>query len=119
MTDRIIDWWRRRQYSKPHYRKLVHFGRMSEVPELPGRRTLVIVGALDRPKWLVFACPCGHAHRVALNLSPARQPNWTIETDDKLITVWPSVDSVTAERRCHFWLRAGRVRWADEPSRSP
>jgi hypothetical protein len=95
MTGGIVDWWRRRQWSTPHYKEIVHIPRMSQVPELPRRRTVVIVGTHDRPKWLVFACPCGHAHRIALNLAPSREPNWAIETDAGLITVRPSIDSLT------------------------
>jgi hypothetical protein len=117
MTDTIIDWWRRRRWSTPRYITTCRYNLMSDVPELPPRRTVAIVGQPDRPKWLVFACPCGHAHRIAVNLSARRNPHWTLTTDDGAIGVWPSIDSLIPERRCHFWLKHGTVQWADDPPR--
>jgi hypothetical protein len=45
-----------------------------------------------------------------LNLSTRRRPWWTIRTYTKL-TLHPSIDAYHANRRCHFWIKRGTVKW--------
>jgi Family of unknown function (DUF6527) len=45
-----------------------------------------------------------------LNLDPRRRPHWAV-TQDKPLTIRPSIDDQTSERRCHFVVREGRIRW--------
>jgi len=118
VIDRSIDWWRRRGWTNSRYPKLTYVSSRSQVPELPSRRAVVVVGSPERPKWAVFTCPCGHGHSIAVNLSPTRRPSWRLKEDADGPTLHPSVDSLTDERRCHFWLREGRVRWARDDVRS-
>ncbi len=114
MKDRVIDWWRRRRWTKARYSRLAYFSGRSEAPELPSRRTLAIVGSPDRPKWAVFACPCGYGHSIVVNLSSTRRPAWRLRVEEGGPSLHPSVDSLTDGRRCHFWLRVGRVHWATD-----
>jgi hypothetical protein len=114
MRHRLIDWWRRRRWTSARYPDLNYVASRSDVAELPARRTVMVVGSPERPKWAVFACPCGHGHGIAVNLSPARLPAWSLTDGDHGPTLYPSVDSVTDGRRCHFWLRDGRVHWAHD-----
>jgi hypothetical protein len=114
VNDRLIDWWRRRRWTTPRYPNLTYVPSRSDLPELPRRRTVVVVGNPARPKWVVFACPCGHAHAIAVNLSPARRPSWRLEVAGGRASLRPSVDCVSGGRRCHFWLRDGRVQWAQD-----
>lgn len=114
MRDRVIDWWRRRRWTKARYPLLAYFSSRSEAPELPRRRTLAVVGSPNRPKWGVFACPCGHGHAIAVNLSCTRRPVWRLKVERGGPSLHPSVDSLTDERRCHFYLRNGRVYWASD-----
>jgi uncharacterized protein DUF6527 len=62
------------------------------------------------PKWLVLECPCGEGHRLQVNLSAARQPSWRLVDLETGPNVFPSVDFDALKRRCHFWIRNGRVR---------
>lgn len=112
MKNRVIDWWRRRRWTKPRYPRLAYFSSRSEAPELPPRRTLAIIGSPDRPKWAVFACPCGYAHSIAVNLSSTRRPAWRLKVEEGGPSLYPSVDSLADGWRCHFRLRNGRVHWA-------
>ena len=118
VTDSLTDWWRRRRWSTPHYRTLRRYERMSDVPQLPQRRTVTIVGPPEREEWVVFTCPCGHQHRIVLNISTRRDPYWTLILREGGASVSPSIDSKTDERQCHFWLRAGKVHWVIETDRS-
>ena len=89
---------------------------VNDVPERLRRRTAVLIGTADRPKWLVFACPCRVRHRVVLNLVPANYPAWTVHSHRPL-TVTPSIDEHGPDRRCHYVINAGRIRWVPSPRR--
>lgn len=117
MIDRLVDWWRRRRWTTACYPDVTYFSSRSEVPELPSRRELAVVGSPERPKWAIFVCPCGHGHAIAVNLSPARRPSWRLEEGEGGPSLHPSVDSLTDERRCHFWLREGRIQWVRDDLR--
>jgi hypothetical protein len=52
---------------------------------------------------------------IVVSLQSSHRPRWTLVDEARGIHLHPSIDSV-AERRCHFWLRHGRVQWVDEPT---
>lgn len=86
---------------------------VSEADQIPGtlrpyEAALVVSEGIS--KWLAFDCPCGKGHRVMLNLDAARWPRWTVFADNPL-TVSPSVDMDTRDRRCHYILYYGHVNW--------
>lgn len=88
---------------------------VAEADDLPDRmrdRILYAVGTPERPKWAAFACPCRSGHDITLSLQPKRYPFWRLSLAGG-VSLWPSVD-VREERRCHFWVRRGRVRWVDD-----
>jgi hypothetical protein len=91
-----------------HFRRVVYVSIMADVPIELSRRTLYVVGPLARPKWAVFDCPRADGHRVALDLSPSHLPSWRLVVDRGRPTIWPSVD-VRAGKRCHFFVRGGRI----------
>jgi hypothetical protein len=84
-------------------------------PHLP-RNGAVLVGSSKMPKWLVFDCPCRSGHRVMLNLDAARFPHWQL-TSQKKLTVAPSVDWNSNKKSCHYFIRTGRIVWADHRER--
>jgi hypothetical protein len=102
---RLIDWLPRRRW-----RVVAWVDAADEVPTRLPRRGAVIAGPESEPHWLVFDCPCRRGHRVMLNLDPRRRPIWRI-TQTQPLTVRPSVDDHTSERRCHFFVREGRINW--------
>jgi hypothetical protein len=81
-----------------------------ELPEHLPRRGVMLVGPQAKPTWAVFDCPCRQRHRIMLNLDASRRPRWQV-TNLAPLTVAPSIDAITATRRCHFWVRDGRIRW--------
>lgn len=74
----------------------------------------MIVGS--PPKWAVMACPCGHNHRIDLNLAHGDRAQWYVE-GRKRPSISPSVDVKDPGRRCHFWVRDGRISWVTGSSR--
>lgn len=82
-----------------------------EIPTQLPAKGVILVGLEDSPTWAVLDCPCRRGHRLMVNLDKTRRPVWTIDSI-KPLTVRPSIDDITPDRRCHFVLRRGRIRWA-------
>ncbi len=80
------------------------------IPSRLPRRGAVLVGSRSHPKWLAFDCPCRGGHRVMLNVDSSRSPHWSMSVDG-LLTIGPSVDTRDSARRCHFFIRNGRLAW--------
>lgn len=102
-----IRWWH--WIPRLHWRLVGVVADADEVPTRLPRRGMVLVGTLERPKWLAFDCPCATRHRILLNLETRRRPFWRVVTTSAL-TIWPSVD-FRADFRCHYFLKRGRVVW--------
>lgn len=81
-----------------------------EVPERLPANGAVMVGSTDHPKWLIFDCPCKTGHRIMVTLDPSHRPHWVIRKGKKL-SLSPSVDYRTKERRCHYYLTNGKITW--------
>jgi hypothetical protein len=84
--------------------------------EIPGRlpsHGAVIVGSLQRPKWLAFDCPCRSGHRIMVTLDRKHRPHWRVENAKKL-SVYPSVDYRGTDRRCHYFVTNGKIRWVKD-----
>ncbi len=81
-----------------------------DVPRRLPRRGAVLIGSVSRPKWVAFDCPCGRGHRILLNTDKSRRPHWSVSLDGPL-SITPSIDSVYAMHRCHYFVRDGKVRW--------
>jgi hypothetical protein len=81
-----------------------------EVPAKLPARTAVVVTSKGRPSWIAFDCPRHRRERLLINLSSARRPRWSLQTDT-LLTLSPSIDAVHHGERCHFWIRRGKVVW--------
>jgi hypothetical protein len=109
---RLTDWWRRRRITAPRLDRIERYRSQAELPESLPRHQLAIVGTPQSPKWLVLECPCGSGHRLTVNLTGSRQPSWRVVDAETGPNVFPSIDFDGSERRCHFWIRDGRVRWS-------
>ena len=81
------------------------------MPERLPHRGVVLVGASEGATWAVFDCPCRTGHRLMVNLDDTRPPFWRIVSRTPL-SIRPSIDNITPERRCHFTIRSGKTRWA-------
>jgi hypothetical protein len=81
------------------------------VPAIIPRHTAVLIGTARHPQWLAFDCACGTGHRIMLNLERTRRPSWELMSSRPL-TVRPSVDYRGPDRRCHYVIVKGRIRWA-------
>jgi hypothetical protein len=84
-----------------------------EIPVRLPAKGVVIVGSLQRPKWLAFDCPCGTGHRIMVTLDPSHAPHWTI-VDKRPLSVSPSVDYRGSASRCHYFIRHGKTVWAND-----
>lgn len=110
MTGRLIDWWRRRRFTRPRLKQVSYYTSRHDVPESVPRHTVAVVGTEVAPKWAIFECPCGRGHQLVVNLSAMRTPCWRLTTRKRCPSLYPSIDYKNAIR-CHFWLRGGFVEW--------
>jgi hypothetical protein len=103
-------WWERLPLPWRRWRVLWSVDDADEIPAALPRRSAVLVGSVGRPKWVAFDCPCDKRHRLLINLDTSRHPAWSLSNPSRL-TLTPSVDDRTPNRRCHFFMRDGRVCW--------
>ncbi len=112
MADSVkISWW---DWLPIHEWRIVGIVESADdIPQSLPRNGVVLVGQRKSPKWIAFDCPCRTGHRIMLNMDKARWPYWSINKKGAL-TISPSVDYHGSERRCHFFVRTGRIRWVHE-----
>ncbi len=106
-----ISWWQWLPFFR--WRVVAFVDSADNVPEKLPRNGAVLVGPPARPKWIVFDCPCRRGHRIMLNTDKARLPYWSTTVKGRL-TISPSIDSNHAMRRCHYFIRNGRIQWVYE-----
>ena len=107
----LIAWWQSLPLFWRNWRIVGQVSAGDEVSERLPYRGVVLVGAPERAAWAVFDCPCRAGHRLMVNLDQTRRPCWRIESQEPL-SICPSIDNVTPERRCHFTIRSGKITWA-------
>lgn len=87
-----------------------------EVPVRLPRNAVVLVGDTSYAKWIIFDCPCRTGHRIMLNADAGRRPFWALNAA-KLATISPSIDYHGTDRRCHYFIRSGKIVWAKDSDR--
>jgi hypothetical protein len=114
----LVDGWRRAIPGRPRIDRIAFYPAHSELPDSLPRNQLALVGGSERrAKWAMFECPCGTGHRIAVPLSSRREPTWRVAFNDRgRPSLYPSIDSDDT-RRCHFWLRNGRIEWTPDRRR--
>lgn len=108
-----IPWWEWWIPFRP-WRIVVVVDAADEIPARLPARAAVVVGSLARPKWIAFDCPCGRGHRIMVSLDSAHRPHWTIAPKGRRLTLSPSVDAHAGGKRCHYFIRLGRVEWVED-----
>ena len=116
MLRTLLIWWQSLPITWRYWRIVGQVDAGDEVPERLPYRGVALVGATEKAKWAVFDCPCRTGHRLMLNLDTTKYPYWRIESQ-KPLTIWPSIDNVTLESRCHFTIRLGKITWAKDSRR--
>ncbi len=56
-------------------------------------------------------CACGCGAKVRTPISPVE---WTIIESDKGPSLYPSVGNWQLKCRSHYWINAGKVKWASQ-----
>jgi hypothetical protein len=108
--NRIIDWWRRHNRGSSKINKVRIYESAASLPEQLPRRVVAVAG--DPAAWAVMECPCGTGHRLTIRIRPHGQATvWKFTQTERRPSLYPSVDYDSPGRRCHFWLRDGRVTW--------
>jgi hypothetical protein len=107
-----------RKASSPTRKRIAHYSLESFDNRSAAREAVkqdgiaALVGAADKPKWLILKCPCGCGQEIALNLMGSHLPRWHVDIKSaRRFSVHPSVDATSCG--AHFWLRNGQVIWCD------
>jgi len=118
----LLDWWPWRRWRVTGY-----VDAADEIPEHLPPKAMVVVGSVQRPKWIAFDCPCQRGHRIMLAAQPiegaedpfkAARPKWVLEAE-RPATLWPSVDAWHGQHRCHYIIQEGVVRWVKNLPKMP
>jgi hypothetical protein len=84
----------------------------AELPDPLPPGVLHVVG--EPAKWAVLNCPCGSSHTLDINLAAPGRRRWTLSGPAEAPSVRPSVNYADGERRCHFWIIDGVLRWCGD-----
>ena len=130
MFKKIIDWFlgffQARPINRGKKKSLppVHFETINVVSKPPKNQEVVphnlyCAVSGDKPKWVLFHCPCGCGEVVTLSLQGIHKPNWALtKMDSGRPTLYPSV---WRDKGCfsHFWVKGGRVYWCADTGKAP
>lgn len=115
-TNHLIDWWRRHHRGSPKIHKVRFYSSAAALPDQLPRRVLAVAG--DPAAWAVMECPCGTGHQLKVRIRAHGLASvWDLTHTHPGPSLYPSVDYDALDRRCHFWLRNGRVAWVIERAR--
>lgn len=110
LTWALIDWWRRTRRNAARIDAVHTYASAASLPAQLGRHVIAVAG--DPPAWAVMECPCGTGHQLRIRIRPhGNIAAWHLSETKRGPSLRPSVDFDTTDRRCHFWLDEGRVRW--------
>ena len=87
-----------------------------DIPDRLPRNGIALVASGGALKWIAFDCPCRTGHRIMLNADKRRVPYWTLRKST-LATISPSIDFQGHGRRCHYFVRNGRIEWTKDSNR--
>lgn len=112
----LASWWNRRPHAGGKLRVVRNVAAADEIPDSLPPQGAVLVGSTENPTWVAFDCPCADRHRVMLNLDRRRRPTWTVKSS-KPLTLHPSIDELRDQKRCHYFIRGGKVQWVPDKRR--
>ena len=108
---KLIAWWKSLSLPWRTWRVVGQVSAGDEVPVRLPDKGVVLIGPPEGATWAALDCPCGNGHRLMVNLDRSRHPTWSVASL-KPLSIRPSIDYITPERRCHFIVRDGRISWA-------
>lgn len=100
-------------FSRRRFRRVERVSRRSSLRSMDPN-TIYMVGQPEQ--WLMFTCPCSDTHEIALTIGDTGQ--WRLSGSRSRPTIHPSINATDVDRRCHYWLTAGQIRWCADSYRS-
>lgn len=73
----------------------------------------------NKPRWILFRCPCGCMDVITLSAQYCHEPHWGLSaTNEGLPTLYPSV---WRDKGClsHFWIKGGKIFWCEDTGTYP
>ena len=113
---RLKTWWNLLPVPWRAWRVIACVAATDEVPDRLPHKGAVLIRRPESVSWLAFECPCRAGHRLLLNLDTHRSPAWSI-VSLRPLSIWPSIDAIATDGRCHFVMSNGRIRWVADDRR--
>jgi hypothetical protein len=63
---------------------------------------------------VIHRCLCGCGEKVVTPLAP---DEWSLTFDGETVSLWPSIGNWSFDCQSHYWIKSGRVVWANRWSR--
>lgn len=85
-----------------------------DLPDVIEPETIYLIPSADhgKPFSATVACPGDCGEPITLNLMKPYRPRW--ELDETTITLSPSIDMKLKPCKCHFFIKNGALKWANE-----
>ena len=90
---------------------------VEDLPDRIGRDVAYVIGGRRYPFSVAMVCPRRACREVVhLDLSKEVEERWRLKEHARgEISLWPSVHVTGRRCQCHYWLRDGRIVWAEKP----
>lgn len=79
------------------------------VEYIPDKGELGVIYVSQRFRTAMHLCCCGCGMEVVTPLNAAK---WSMTQQGGRVSIWPSVGNWSFPCQSHYWIDAGRVRWA-------
>ena len=90
---------------------------VEDLPENPERDTVYVIGGREHPYYAAIICPRKNCKNIVhLEISTEFKKRWKLhEHHDGSVSLSPSVHVINAPCGCHYFLRKGKITWAEFP----
>lgn len=116
--EELRSWFRRQPLPPVSFSEIQSVDRPPQLEDVEGN-TFYFVFSMNRPKWVLFQCPCGCNNVITLSLQKSHRPHWILRKSKRnrpilYPSVWRDVDCMS-----HFWIKDGRVYWCHDTGTTP
>ncbi len=122
LLERLLKWWQGEpRVDAPKVLTAPPYPKVQRIEEPPADAQVrmgdfFVVQDRERPKWVLFQCPCDCRQVITLSLQPHHHPYWRLTESSKGVpslkpSVWRDIGC-----KSHFFISEGYVLWAREES---
>lgn len=109
MLTKLLNLFERRRKYQTHW--------VEDLPENPEKDAVYVIGGREYPYYAAIVCPRKNCENIVhLEISTEFKKRWKLhEHRDGSTSLSPSIHVTNAPCRCHYFLRKGKIVWAEFP----